>query len=212
MATDTVPTRASARGDLRHAVGPRLSAPTHYPAARIAPREGEPPQMPVRNVVDVTHHPTRTGAGPGHIGPSSVTATAGTAECRRRRATRIERSVLTPLAGRVPPAASNNRGSNDDIDVDTLPAAAMGASGAGETGRTGAGMATAVYSCKLSAVEVDWTFGEAHMRVGHRVTVVEATEALTDPEHCCLIRIRKAGPGVAPGCWGTRPPPGRCWW
>ncbi len=63
-----------------------------------------------------------------------------------------------------------------------LPAAAMWASGAGKTGPTGAGMATAVYSCKPSAVDVDWTFGEAHMRVGHRVTVVEATEALTDPD------------------------------
>ena len=32
------------------------------------------------------------------------------------------------------------------------------------------------------AVDVDWSFGETHMRDAHRVTVVEATEALADPD------------------------------
>ena len=76
-----------------------------------------------------------------------------------------------------------------------LPAAAMWASGAGKTGPTGAGMATAVYSCKPSAVDVDWTFGEAHMRVGHRVIVVEATEALTDPDPLLFDPDPKSRPG-----------------
>src|SRR5664279_4779268 len=90
MATDTatsVPTYAPARAT-SVMPWPRRRT-TRYPAARIAPREGEPPQMPVWEPPGRDPITTVTGAGPGHIGPSSVTATAGTAECRRRRATRI---------------------------------------------------------------------------------------------------------------------------
>ncbi|HZM65969.1 MAG TPA: hypothetical protein VFC16_06675 [Nakamurella sp.] len=31
-------------------------------------------------------------------------------------------------------------------------------------------------------VDVDWTYGAAHLRDGHQVTVPDATEALTDPD------------------------------